>query len=84
MPIIKDKDKIGLTNETYAMLVARLTDERKRVGWSRYWLAKQTGLAPITITTFEDNEKRASFDTIIAIAQALGLTIKFDTLDGCA
>lgn len=78
MPILIEKHKIRITNDLYSDLVARLSDERKRIGWSRYWLALQAGVTLPTITNFENNETRASFETVLAIAQALEVKLIFE------
>lgn len=75
MNISTETDKWRAVNDTYAYAVKTLTEARKAKGWSRYWLALQTNLSIPTITKFEDNETRASFETILIIAHALDVNI---------
>ena len=65
------------------MIRVRLEDLLREKGKSRYWLAKQTGLTPLTITKlFRGETNGIDFPTLNAICKALNCqtseVIKFE------
>lgn len=73
--IITNKDIRETINQTYFGITARLTEARKAKGWTRYFLAKQTGLSNPTIAKFENHKTKPNIETIITIARALDVQL---------
>lgn len=54
------------------MIVVRLEELLRKRGKSRYWLAKETGLTPLTISRlFKGKTNGIDFTTLNAICEAL-------------
>ncbi len=50
-------------------------DKRKKLGWSQYKLAKETGLAQSFINEIESGKKNPSLDGFFRICEALEIKV---------
>ena len=63
----------------------RLQRRRETLGWSKTELAKRVGITKVSIWGFEKGQKVPSVDTLIALADALDVSVDWlcGRLDRC-
>lgn len=65
----------GLHDNRYRELIAKLTDERKRLGLSQRELAERLGRHQQFVSKYEIGERRLDVVEFIDVSGALGLTV---------